>query len=247
LVNFATGEITSFEALLRWRHPERGLMPPDAFIPLMEETGLVVPIGGWVMRAACKQAATWPSHISVAVNVSTKQFCDPSLIATVEGALRDTGFCPTRLELEITESALMTDTEQNLAKLDALRKMGLRIALDDFGTGFSSLSYLQMFDFHKLKIDKSFVQGLNVKPKSKMLVSNVINMAKDMGMKITAEGVETMDQYRWLGQECQEAQGHLISQALPAEDVHEFIANFEGPGPVAPLAPKGTARIRLVS
>lgn len=228
LVDLGTGEICSWEALLRWNHPERGLMPPDTFIPLIEESGLIVPIGAWVMRTACKQARSWPDHVSVAVNISTKQFFDPTLLGTIKAALSDAGLPAHRLELEITESALLNDSGENLGTLACIRAMGLKIALDDFGTGYSSLGYLHKFKFDKLKIDKSFVQGLNVKDESEAIIRSVIGLGRELGMVITAEGVETEVQYHWLKQTCQQAQGHFISMPLPVADTHTFLSEFRG-------------------
>ncbi len=223
LVNLETGKVSSCEALLRWNHPERGLMPPDTFIPLIEETGLIVPIGAWVMRTACLEAMNWPEDVAVAVNISTRQFFDPALADTIREALEDAGLPPQRLELEITESALLNDSGDNLDTLTKIRDMGLKIALDDFGTGYSSLGYLHRFKFDKLKIDKSFVQGLNVKDESEAIVRTVINLGQTLGMAITAEGVETQEQYDWLEGACQHAQGHFISRPVNAEKARSFI------------------------
>ena len=225
LVDLYTGKVCSFEALLRWNHPVKGLQPPDAFIPLIEESGMIVPIGAWVMRTACRQAQSWPADISVAVNVSTRQFYDPGLINTIKSSLADTGLQPHRLELEITESALMESSLDNLGTLGQIRAMGIKIALDDYGTGYSSLNYLQKFRFDKLKIDKSFVQGLNVNKDSETIVRSVIDLGRSFGMIVTAEGVETQDQYDWLETRCQQAQGHFISMPIPTPQVAAFLAS----------------------
>jgi diguanylate cyclase (GGDEF)-like protein len=227
LVDLETGKISSFEALLRWNHPERGLMPPDTFIPLIEESGLIIPIGAWVMRTACKQARLWPPEMSVAVNISTRQFFDPTLVDTIKSALSDAGVSSNRLELEITESALLNDSGENIVTLSSIRGLGHKIALDDFGTGYSSLGYLHKFKFDKLKIDKSFVEGLHVKDEREAIVRTVISLGKTLGMAITAEGVETPEQYAWLKGNCQHAQGHYISVPLPSKDVADFIAKHE--------------------
>jgi EAL domain-containing protein (putative c-di-GMP-specific phosphodiesterase class I) len=227
LVDLATGRVCSFEALLRWNHPERGLMPPDSFIPLIEESGLIVPIGAWVMRTACKQALSWPSDVSVAVNISTRQFFDPTLVDTIKSALSDAGLSAHRLELEITESALLNDSGDNLVTLSSIRGLGHKIALDDFGTGYSSLGYLHKFKFDKLKIDKSFVEGLNVKDEREAIVRTVISLGKTLGMVITAEGVETPEQYAWLKGSCQQAQGHYISVPLPSKDIADFLSRHD--------------------
>jgi EAL domain-containing protein (putative c-di-GMP-specific phosphodiesterase class I) len=223
LVDLSTGRVSSCEALLRWNHPERGLMPPDAFIPLIEESGLIVPIGAWVMRTACHDATTWPDDVAVAVNISTRQFSDRHLITTIRQALEDSGLATKRLELEITESALLTDSGENVETLNTIRNLGLKIALDDFGTGYSSLGYLQKFKFDKLKIDKSFVQGLNVKEESEVIVRTVVGLGKTLGMEITAEGVETLDQFDWVSGACQHAQGHFISRPLNASKTLQFL------------------------
>ncbi|NTF17741.1 EAL domain-containing protein [Agrobacterium rubi] len=223
LVDFKTGAVSSCEALLRWNHPERGLMPPDTFIPLIEETGLIVPIGAWVMRTACREAVNWPDDISVAVNISTRQFFNHSLMDTIKEALEDTGLAPHRLELEITESALLNDSGDNIAMLANIRELGITIALDDFGTGYSSLGYLHKFKFDKLKIDKSFVQGLHIKDESEAIIRTVINLGETLGMAITAEGVETQQQYDWLEQTCQQAQGHFISKPINAARVGDLL------------------------
>jgi diguanylate cyclase (GGDEF)-like protein len=227
LVDLATGKVCSFEALLRWNHPQRGMIAPDSFIPLMEESGLIVPVGAWVMRTACKQALAWPSNVSVAVNISTRQFFDPALVDTIKSALSDAGLEPKRLELEITESALLNDSGDNLATLAKIRALGHRIALDDFGTGYSSLGYLHKFKFDKLKIDKSFIEGLNVKDEREAIVRTVISLGRTLGMVITAEGVETPEQYGWLKANCQQAQGHFISVPLRATVVPGFIEDHE--------------------
>lgn len=223
LVDLATGRISSCEALLRWNHPERGLMPPDTFIPLIEESGLIIPIGAWVMRTACRDAATWPGDVSVAVNISTRQFSDRALVDTIGQALEDSGLPTRRLELEITESALLNDSGDNVDLLNGIRNLGLKIALDDFGTGYSSLGYLQKFKFDKLKIDKSFVQGLNVREESEVIVRSVIGLGKTLGMDITAEGVETADQFDWVSESCQHAQGHFISRPIDAQSTLRFL------------------------
>ncbi|MNU28995.1 Cyclic di-GMP phosphodiesterase Gmr [compost metagenome] len=245
LVNLETGKVSSCEALLRWNHPERGLMPPDTFIPLIEETGLIIPIGAWVMRTACMEAMNWPDDIAIAVNISTRQFFDPALADTIREALEDAGLPPQRLELEITESALLNDSGDNLDTLTKIRNLGLKIALDDFGTGYSSLGYLHRFKFDKLKIDKSFVQGLNVRDEREAIVRTVISLGQTLGMAITAEGVETQEQYDWLEGACQYAQGHFISRPVNSEKVRSFIlADYsfrKGDGNVLPFTPPPSA------
>ena len=228
LLDLHTDHIANFEALLRWHHPDKGPVPPDLFIPLAEETGLMVDIGAWVLRTACAEATKWPRSISVSVNLSSRQFASGNLIATVEDALAASGLRPQRLELEITESVLLRDSETNLSTLRQLREMGVRIALDDFGTGFSSLAYLQRFPFSKIKIDRGFVSGLPASVESQAIVRSVIGLGQALGMRVTAEGVETDAQFDWVRAGCDEAQGYLISRPIPASDVPALIARFGG-------------------
>ncbi len=227
-VSAATGAVGGFEALLRWRHPERGLVSPSDFIPLAEEIGLIVPLGEWVIREACSEAAGWPGDVRVAVNVSAAQFGSRSLERVVLGALASARLDPRRLELEITESVLLTDTEATLATLHRLRGMGVRIALDDFGTGYSSLSYLRRFPFDKIKIDRSFVRELE-RADCSAIVEAVADLAAKLGMATTAEGVETPEQLALVRQKgCTEIQGYLFSAPRPASDVPGLIADPMG-------------------
>jgi len=193
LLNARTETVSGFEALLRWRHPVRGLVSPVEFIPLAEEIGLIVPLGDWVLRDACQQASTWPDAIRIAVNLSPVQFRG-DLVASLREALASSGLEPSRLELEITESVLLQNSEATLKTLHALRDMGVRIGLDDFGTGYSSLSYLRSFPFDKIKIDKSFVRDLGRERDSLAIIRAAIYLARELGMGVTAEGVETMEQ-----------------------------------------------------
>jgi diguanylate cyclase (GGDEF)-like protein len=217
LVHLRLRRPTGLEALIRWRHPERGLVPPADFIPLAEEIGLIVPIGEWIMQRACTEAATWLGAPKVAVNVSAAQFRRGSaLVETVAHALRASGLPPARLEIEITETAMLHDTEETFAALHRIRQMGVSIALDDFGTGFSSLSYLRRFPFNRVKIDRSFVEDLR-RNDGAALVRAVVGLCRDLGMAITAEGVETEEQLKWLAAEgVTDAQGYLFSQPVPA-------------------------------
>jgi diguanylate cyclase (GGDEF)-like protein/PAS domain S-box-containing protein len=225
LVGIRTGEVTGFEALLRWQHPERGMIPPAEFIAVAEEAGLITRMGEWALRAACREAARWPSSIRVAVNLSPVQFRSPSLLQAVTGALAEAGLEAGRLELEITESALLQDDQANLAILQELRGLGLRIALDDFGTGFSSLGYLLRFPFDKIKIDRSFVMGLPDRRESKAVIGAVISMGRSLGISVTAEGVETVEQRDALHRlGCDEAQGYLFSRPVPAAEVPSLMA-----------------------
>ncbi len=217
-------QISGFEALLRWDHPTRGFVPPDEFIPIAEEIGLIIPLGEWVLHQACEQAATWPNELKVAVNVSTVQFRSPRLIEAVTKALATSKLAAQRFELEITESVLLTNSAETLAKLHELRALGLRIALDDFGTGYSSLSYLRSFPFDKLKIDQSFVRDLTATEGSKLIVRAIISLGKSLGMRTTAEGVETIEQFnQMLAEGCNEAQGYLFSRAVPATRIASIL------------------------
>ncbi|WP_439409446.1 EAL domain-containing protein [Bradyrhizobium sp. DASA03076] len=212
--------VVAFEALLRWNHPERGLISPINFIPLAEETGLIVQLGELVLHRACADAATWPDDIGVAVNLSPVQFKSPNLIASVTEALRNSGLAARRLELEITESVLLQNSEATLTTLHDLRAMGVRISLDDFGTGYSSLSYLRSFPFDKIKIDRSFVSELATREDSVAIIRAVTGLGRSLGIVTTAEGVENDAQLELLRREgCTQAQGYLFSQPRPACEV----------------------------
>ena len=220
LFDLREDRVRGFEALLRWRHPERGLVPPDQFIPVAEATGLIVPIGEWVLRQACADAAGWPSDMKVAVNLSPLQFTSPQLSTAVSSALVGAGLAASRLELEVTESVLLQDSGVVLALLHELRGMGLQIALDDFGTGYSSLSYLRSFPFDKLKIDQSFVRGLTGGAGSAAIVDAIVTLASSLGMTTTAEGVETVEQLEQVRRAgCTAAQGYYLGRPRPAADV----------------------------
>ena len=222
--------VCGFEALLRWRRPGIGLVPPSDFIPLAEETGLITPIGEWVLRQACTDAAQWPAWVKVAVNLSPVQFRSAGAVPVVRAALAASGLRPDRLELEITEGVLLQDSEETLAQLRALRALGARVALDDFGSGYSSLNYLLRFPFDKVKIDRSFVGDLDstVGGEGTVIVRAIIGMCRNLNIATTAEGVETEAQLRRLTQEgATEAQGFLFSRARPAADVP---AMLEEPG-----------------
>ncbi|RYE98000.1 MAG: bifunctional diguanylate cyclase/phosphodiesterase, partial [Oxalobacteraceae bacterium] len=194
LIDASSGRITSAEALVRWNHPTHGLIPPSEFIGLAEETGLILPLGEWVLRTACMEAATWPPGISVAVNLSPVQFCDKSLVTTIQAALAAAPLAAERLELEITEGVLLTDEKGTLDTLRQLRALGTRISMDDFGTGYSSLSYLRSFPFDKIKIDRSFMRDLKSKGDSLAIIKAVIGLGHSLGMSTTAEGIETEEQ-----------------------------------------------------
>lgn len=217
LYNVATEKTCGAEALVRWRQPSKGLVSPAQFIPLAEETGLIVPLGEWVLRTACTEATAWPPETKVAVNVSPVQFRKGDLVQTVAEALVDSGLAPERLELEITETVLMHNNDENLATLAALKSLGVSIVLDDFGTGYSSLSYLKMFPFDKIKIDKSFVSEFSERSDCAAIVCAVINLARTLDIATTAEGVETREQMQLLrAAGCSSAQGFLLSRPVPA-------------------------------
>jgi diguanylate cyclase (GGDEF)-like protein/PAS domain S-box-containing protein len=223
--DLATGEIVVCEALVRWRHPERGLIPPLNFIPLAEETGLIIQLGDWVLRQACRDAVKW-STACVAVNLSPVQFRDRDLVATVKDALAQCGLPADRLELEITESVLLQNSEGTRAMLHALRRLGVKISLDDFGTGYSSLSYLRSFPFDKIKIDRSFVSELATRKDSLAIIRAVTGLGKSLGITTTAEGVETDAQLDMLSREgCTQAQGYLISKPRPIAEVEDLLIN----------------------
>jgi diguanylate cyclase (GGDEF)-like protein len=224
VVSIATQQVTGFEALLRWRHPERGLVSPGNFIPLAEEIGLIGPIGEWALRQACGDAATWPDDITVAVNLSPAQFKSARLSESVMLALASSGLSPHRLELEITEGVLLVEHETTLAVLHQLRTLGVRIAMDDFGTGYSSLSYLRSFPFDKIKIDRSFIQNMAQDESSSAIVRAVVGLSATLGMATTAEGVETAEQLDGVRAEgCTEVQGFYFSAAKPASEVAAMI------------------------
>jgi EAL domain-containing protein (putative c-di-GMP-specific phosphodiesterase class I) len=224
VLNLARNDITGVEALVRWRHPERGMVPPGEFIPLAEEIGLILPLGEWAIREACATAAGWPGDLRVAVNLSPVQFRSPGLVQVVVSALANSGLAPERLELEITESILLDNSKATLAMLFQLREMGVRIAMDDFGTGYSSLSYLQTFPFDRIKIDRSFVKDITTTAGSLNIVRAVAAMAKGLGMQTTAEGVETQAQLEAVKAEgCTEMQGFLLSRALPANEIANLL------------------------
>jgi diguanylate cyclase len=213
-----TQEIIGFEALLRWRHPERGDVSPGIFIPIAEESGVILRIGEWVMREACREAASWNSPLKVAVNVSALQINNPNFVALVEDILRDTGLECGRLELEVTESVLIRDPERALHTLTQLKAIGVSIAMDDFGTGYSSLSNLRNFPFDKIKIDRSFVRAIDINKQAAAIVRAVLGLGRGLGLPVIAEGVETAGELAFLNAEgCREAQGYLLGHPAPIE------------------------------
>lgn len=216
LVEMESNRITGFEALVRWHHPERGMVPPGDFIPLAEEIGLIVPLGEWIIGQACSDAAKWPGHVRVAVNLSPAQFKNRDLALSVFNALARSQLAPSRLELEITETVLLHDSDATLAVLHQLRAMGVRISMDDFGTGYSSLSYLRSFPFDKIKIDQSFIRDLSTRADSAVIVRAVTTIGNSLGISTTAEGVENADQMQRLREEgCTEVQGFFLGRPLP--------------------------------
>ncbi len=211
-------EITGFEALLRWKHPARGDMSPTVFIPIAEESGIILRIGEWVLREACREASSWDRPLKIAVNVSALQVNNPSFVALVQAILHESGLAPERLELEITESVLIRDPERALQTLTQLKAIGVSIAMDDFGTGYSSLSNLRNFPFDKIKIDRSFVRAIDVNNQAAAIVRAVLGLGRGLGLPVIAEGVETNGELAFLNAEgCREAQGYLFGQPVPIE------------------------------
>ncbi len=229
LVSLDADRISGFEALVRWRHPTRGLVPPADFIPLAEDIGLIVPLGEWVLRDACREAATWPGDVRVAVNLSPVQFRSPALVLSVVAALGQSGLDPRRLELEITEGVLLQDSEATLSILHRLKDLGVRIAMDDFGTGYSSLGYLRAFPFDKIKIDRSFIADIAERADAVAIVRAVTSLGASLGMATTAEGIETPAQLERLRAEgCTEVQGYLISRPTQARNIAAMLAHDRG-------------------
>lgn len=243
LVHIETGETISYEALVRWLHPDRGIMMPDSFIPIAEDSGLIIQLGEWVLRSALHDASQWPEHIRVSVNLSSAQISSDNLVNTVVSALAASGVAAERLELEITESVLLKKSDENLALLHRLRQVGVRISLDDFGTGYSSLNYLRTFPFDKIKIDRSFVKDIDEREDSRAIVRAVTDLARSLGMTTTAEGVERQEQLQQLHAEgCTEAQGFLFGTPKPMDQYPELksaclTALIQTVGEPAPLLP----------
>jgi diguanylate cyclase (GGDEF)-like protein len=228
LVNIETERVVGFEALIRWNHPKGEIVSPDAFIPLAEETGLIVPLGEWVLRQACSEAVRWGDLLHVAINVSPVQFRNQNLVPAVLNALASSGLRPDRLELEITESVLLQDTEANFAILHQLKALGIKISMDDFGTGYSSLGYLRSFPFDKIKIDRSFVKDLSDRTESVAVIRAISSLGTNLGIATTAEGVETMEQLERLRAEgCLEMQGYLFSPPRPASEILQLLEQCE--------------------
>jgi diguanylate cyclase (GGDEF)-like protein len=233
IINLKENVVTGFEALARWRHPVKGMISPASFIPIAEDSGLILPIGKWAMREACLQAAKWPANLKIAVNLSPAQLLAPDLLETVEQILAETGLPAHRLEIEITERIIMEDTEFTLSCLQRLKAIGVRIAMDDFGTGYSSLSYLRRFAFDKIKVDRTFVSDVAAGPEHAVIVQAVVSIARALGMTTTAEGVEVEYQQEYLtALGYDEAQGFLFSPAVPADEVPALIERWS-PGKAA--------------
>jgi diguanylate cyclase (GGDEF)-like protein len=248
IVNLGERRLSGFEALLRWRHPERGLLSPVEFIDLAEETGLIIPMGEWVLRRACVEAMRWPADLRVAVNLSAIQFRDKNLVALVKGALKASGLSPDRLELEITESVLLGNDPKTYAMLGDLRELGVRISLDDFGIGYSGLGYLRSFQFDKVKIDKSLVQEMSSKEVSLAIVQAAVSIGASLGLTTTGEGVETADQLQDLSFEgCTEVQGFLFGVPQPAEQVPEMIEKVFRMSYIIGASPPSSAKVANAS
>ena len=224
LVDARSRHASGFEALIRWQHPQRGMVAPDEFIPVAESSGLIGAIGRWVLHQACMDASTWPDEVKIAINLSPSQFRDKNLVSSVQAALTASGLAAQRLELEITESVLLADSNAVLAILSEIKALGVQIAMDDFGTGYSSLSYLRSFPFDKVKIDRSFVKDLPHDTNALAIVRAIVGLSQTFGMTVTAEGVETDEQAVQLtSEQCQQLQGYLFSRAIPATGVPALI------------------------
>ena len=227
IIDLQRNVVTGFEALARWSHPSRGMIPPGVFITVAEDTGLILPLGEWALTEACRRASEWPSHIRISVNLSPVQFSAPNLFDTIAGILASSGLAPSRLELEITERIFMENSERTLVILHQLKELGVRISMDDFGTGYSSLSYLRSFPFDKIKVDRTFISGLAEGAEHAAIVRAVVTLARALGMMTTAEGIETRDQQSSvMALGCDEAQGYLFSPPVPVDQVAEVLATW---------------------
>jgi predicted signal transduction protein with EAL and GGDEF domain len=220
VVDCQTEAVLGYEALVRWNHPTRGRVPPGDFIPLAEETGTIIELGRWVMETACAQAASWPMPRRIAVNLSPAQFRQPDLVEMVVEILQRTGLPPARLEVEVTEGVLIADADAALRIFRSLRAAGVKIALDDFGSGYSSMTYLRLFPFDKIKIDRAFIHGLATDPEAQAIVSAILTLARGLHMQVTAEGVETESQLEELrARGCGQVQGYLLGLPVPAANL----------------------------
>ena len=246
--HLTTGEVSGFEALLRWHHSERGAISPDTFIPIAEESGLILQIGEWVLRTACREAATWGRPLIVAVNVSAVQLHSPQFAHLLHEILLQTGLPAHRLELEITETALVRDKNRALATLRQLKNLGVRIAMDDFGTGYSSLSNLRAFPFDKIKIDGSFIRSVDSNEDAATIVRAVLGLGRGLGLPVVAEGVETTGELAFLAAElCTEGQGYLLGRPGPIENYQELLGDSGRPAAASsPTRSPGTKRFQAV-
>jgi diguanylate cyclase (GGDEF)-like protein len=236
LVDTSTGKITGYEALVRWVHPTRGIVMPATFIPIAEETGLIVQLGEWVIRQALRDLRNWPENLTVSINLSPAQMRSPGLISTIISAIASNHVDPARVCFEITETVLMQDSDANIETLHKLREIGVQIALDDFGTGYSSLNYLRSFPFSKIKIDRCFIEDIDSRPDCQAIVRSVVGLAQSLGMTTTAEGVERREQVDELRtQGCSEVQGYLYSKAVPADQLSNLRPADKRGVPATPL------------
>ena len=227
IIDAQTQRISCFEALARWNHPERGMISPQEFIPVAEETGQINKLGLAILRAACTAAKTWPNNLTVAVNLSPVQFRNPDLVSNIQDVITETKLDPRRLELEITESCLLDAGDANVQILSSIRALDIKVAIDDFGTGYSSMSYLQKFVFDKLKIDRRFVSEIDINPKSALIVDAMVRLADSIGIRTTVEGIETKSQLRAVVKHgCSEVQGFLFSQPITGEQTLAFIEAY---------------------
>jgi len=241
-VNLHPQRINGFEALLRWRNPKRGIVSAAEFVPLAEELGLIAPIGAWVLRHACWRATRWPAPLRVSVNLSAAQFHGNGLVDAVTSALRESMLAPQRLELEITESLLLNDTDTVLSVLHQLRRIGVSIAMDDFGTGYSSLSYVTMFPFDRIKIDQSFTRGIGQRPEAEAVIRAAMGICTSLGIASTAEGVETDAQLDFLSRAgCDEVQGYLFSRPRPEQEVANFLSSWKSGKALPAAGPANTS------
>jgi EAL domain-containing protein (putative c-di-GMP-specific phosphodiesterase class I) len=232
-IDLASGRIVGVEALLRWQRPGIGLIPPNQFIPLAEDTRIILPIGEWVIRETCKQHSFWQqtcaTKLRIGVNLSGHQFKQANLSTAIANTLKEYGMDPQYLDLELTESVAMQDVYTSLRTLNTLKQSGVQISIDDFGTGYSSLSYLKQFPIDRLKIDQSFVADITTDPNSAAIVLAIIAMSHSMGLDVIAEGVETHEQLKFLKMHgCNEAQGYLFARPMPAEEFTKFLSQWPG-------------------